>query len=280
MTAAVILATISTMRVAIQGEVASFHHAAARQWFGNDSTPIACDTFPEVFGALNRLKADAAVVAIENSLYGAINQVYDLIESHGYPITGEVHLPIHQQLIGTPDSQVTHVYSHPVALAQCEHYLDTHHPNATRIEHSDTAAAVRFIKDAKNPHYAAIASHDAANLYGVPVIAENIESNQANFTRFLVIEPHGTVPADADRTSLVLTTNHEPGALAKVLTVLAQHDINLSKLQSRPIVGKPWHYRFYLVLDSAGDTLHAALADIEHAVDSLTVLGEYRHHTS
>lgn len=266
------------MRVAIQGEVASFHDTAARQWFDVDITTIACDTFSEVFGALNRHEAEAAVVAIENSLYGGINQVYDLIESHGYPIIGEVHLPVRQQLIGTPGGQkITHIYSHPVALAQCENFLDANYPDAKRIEHSDTAAAVRFIKESKNPHYAAIASREAAELYQQHLINENIEDNPANFTRFLIIKPSGTPPSDANRTSIVLTTNHTPGALAKVLTVFADHNINLSKLQSRPIIGKPWHYRFYLVLDTAGKPLHAALGKIQPLIDSLTILGEYHH---
>ena len=263
------------MRIAIQGEVASFHHTAALEWFGQDITPIACDTFSEVFGALNRLEADAAVVAIENSLYGGINQVYDLIESHGYPIVGEVHLPVNQQLIGTPGHEITHVYSHPVALAQCESFLDNHLPNARRIEHSDTAGAVGFIASQNNPSFAAIASQQAAQHYEMPVLHENIEDNPANFTRFLVVRPNGQVPLGANRTSLVLTTNHTPGALANVLTTLAKHNINLSKLQSRPIVGKPWNYRFYLVLDTAGESLHAALNDIEPHIESLTILGEY-----
>ena len=264
------------MRIAIQGEHASFHHAAALQRFGKDATVIPCENFAEVFGTLNRHEADAAVVAIENSLYGGINQVYDLIESHGYPITGEVHLPIHQQLIGTPDTEITHIYSHPVALAQCVNFLDTHYPKAKRIEHHDTAGAVRFIAEANDTTYAAIANHEAAERYNLTVIAEDIEDNPANFTRFLVIQPKGVAPADANRTSLVLTTNHTPGALAGVLTVLAKHNINLSKLQSRPIVGKPWHYRFYLVLDTAHEPLHRALNDIKPLTASLTILGEYR----
>lgn len=263
------------MRIAIQGEIASFHHTAALQWFGNTITPVSCDTFAEVFGALNRLEADAGVVAIENSLYGGINQVYDLIESHGYPIVGEIHLPVHQQLIGTPGAEITHVYSHPVALAQCENFLDTHLPHTKRVEHPDTAGAAHFVAEQQNPHYAAVASREAAEQYGLAVLRENIEDNPANFTRFLVVQPHGKTPANANRTSLVLTTNHTPGALANVLTVFAAHGINLSKLQSRPIVGKPWHYRFYFVLDTAGAPLHVALHDIKPHVASLTILGEY-----
>ena len=245
------------MRIAIQGDTASFHHIAAMEWRGDDAAIVPCETFDDVFGALNRHDAELGVVAIENSLYGGINHVYDLIEAHGYPIVGEIHLPIHQQLIGTPSTPVTHIYSHPVALAQCQEYLDAHYPEAIRIEYHDTAAAVA--------------------LHNMPIIAENIEDNPANFTRFLVIQPHGIAPTDANRTSLVITTNHTPGALAGVLSIFAQHDINLSKLQSRPIIGQLWRYRFYLVLDVAGGQLRAALKDIEPLTESLTILGEYRH---
>lgn len=265
------------MRIAIQGEKASFHDAAARSWFSGSISLIPCETFSEVFGSLNRHEADAAVVAIENSLYGGINQVYDLIESHGYPIVGEIHLPIHHQLIGTPGAEITHIYSHPVALAQCEDYLETHYPSAEKIEYYDTAAAVEFVKEKADPNLAAIASTEAATLHDMPILKQNIEDNPANFTRFLVIQPEGKAPKDADRTSLVITTNHTPGALAKVLTVFADMGINLSKLQSRPIIGKPWKYRFYLVLDTAGDQLQSALKAIEPLTDTVTILGEYKH---
>lgn len=268
------------MRIAIQGEAASFHHTAAIQWFGDTATIIPCNTFADVFRTVDEHRADAAVVAIENSLYGSINQVYDLLESHHHPIIGEVHLPVRQQLIGTSRVDITHIYSHPVALAQCERFLDTHYPNAERIEHADTAGAVHFISQQHNPHYAAIASAAAAALYDVPIIQSNIEDNPANITRFLIIDPQGTPPTDANRTSLVLTTTHTPGALAAVLSRFAEAGVNLSKLQSRPIHGKPWHYSFYLVVDTAGETLHAALKDIEPHITSLKILGEYHHDTS
>lgn len=265
------------MRVAIQGVSGSFHHVAAQQWFGDDTTIIPADSFAEVFGILNRHDAEVAVVAIENSLYGSINQVYDLIESHRYPIVGEIHLPIHQQLIGLSDhASVSRIYSHPVALAQCEQYLDTHFPNAERIEYHDTAAAVELIKELGDHHYAAIAGTQAAIAHTLPIIANDIEDNPANFTRFLVINPHGNAPEQANRTSLVLRTNHTPGALAKVLSAFAAANINLAKLQSRPIIGSPWTYQFYLVVDAAGSQLKEVLRDVEPLTTSLTILGQYR----
>ena len=264
------------MRIAIQGELGSFHHVATLRWFGEDAAIVPAESFDEVFGLLNRFEAGAAVVAIENSLYGGISHVYDLLESHRYPIIGEVHVPVHQQLIGTPGADVKQVYSHPVALAQCSDYLGANYPNAARIEFHDTAAAVEYVKQLGDPRVAAIASREAALLHNLPIIAENIEDNPANFTRFLVVKPNGTPPPDANRTTLVITTNHTPGALAKVLTVFAELGINLSKLQSRPIIGKPWHYRFYLVLDTAGAPLETALADIQPFITESVVLGQYR----
>lgn len=268
------------MRVAIQGEAGSFHDQAAHQWFGDDISIVCGDSFSEVFGILNRHQADAAIVAIENTLTGGINPVYDLIESHGYPIIGEIHLPIHQQLIGSTGHEITRIYSHPVALAQCEAFLDSNYPSAARIEHHDTSGAVGFIKQSGDKSFAAIAGRQAAELHGMEIIEQNVEDNPANFTRFLVLKPNGTPPSDANRTSLVLTTNHTPGALAKVLAIFASRNINLSKLQSRPIVGKPWNYRFYLVLDIAGPELHQTLSEIKPLTSSITVLGEYKHSLS
>lgn len=265
------------MRVAIQGEIGSFHDQAAQDWFGGDISIVPAESFSEVFGLLNRHEADAAVVAIENSLHGSINQVYDLIESHGYPIVGEHHLRIHQQLIGHLNQKITHVYSHPVALAQCEQFLATNYPDAKKVEHHDTAAAVEFIKRPGMEHAAAIASEQAASLHEMPIITKNIEDNSANFTRFLIIQPGGHIQIGANRTSIVITTNHEPGALVKILQVFASNSVNLSKLQSRPIVGKPWKYSFYLVLDTAGQPLYDCMKQIKPFVISQKILGEYVH---
>lgn len=275
----VLNATISfVMRIAIQGDAGSFHDEAAKLWTNNDVEIVPASSFPETFKAVENNQAEALIVAIENSLYGGINQVYDLIEEYGYPIIGEIHLPIHHQLIskGTADT-ITDIYSHPVALAQCETYLDTHFPHAERHEYHDTAAAVAHIKQLNNPATAAIASEVAAHMHTMPIVASNIEDNPANFTRFLVLQPDGAAPKDANRTSLVLTTGNTPGSLAQFLTIFAAKNINLSKLQSRPIVGTPWKYRFYLVVDVAGSELAAALDEISPLTSSLTVLGQYRH---
>jgi prephenate dehydratase len=266
------------MNIAIQGEKASFHDQATRLWFGNDAIIIPGNTFADVFDALDNGTADQAVVAIENTLYGSIDQTLDLIEKHRFAITGELFLHIHQQLITLPDvslSDITQVYSHPVALAQCDNFLSQHLPKAKRIEYHDTAASVRFIKNNGDPSVAAIAGAVAASDYSLPILQHNIEDNKANTTRFLVINPKGAVPAHANKSSLSLVTNHSPGALAHVLTLFAQAGANLTKLESRPIVGSSWKYRFHLDVEIAGAPLHAIIAQIRQTGATVTILGEY-----
>jgi prephenate dehydratase len=267
------------MRVAIQGQLGSFHHQVAKQWFGDDVQILPAETFSEVFGLLNRQETTLAIVAIENTLYGSINEVYDLIESHRYPIIGEVYLPIEQQLIALPGAKttdITHIYSHPVALAQCENYLDIHFPNAERIEHHDTAGSVEFVKNTNDKSMAAIAGRVAAETYDLPILAENIEDNKANVTRFMVINTHAPTVIDTNKASLVVQTNHTPGALAHVLATFANAGVNLTKLQSRPIIGKVWKYLFYIDVETSGEQLAALIKEIEKNETVVTVLGEYK----
>ncbi|HEX6416538.1 MAG TPA: prephenate dehydratase domain-containing protein [Candidatus Saccharimonadales bacterium] len=266
------------MNVAIQGAQASFHHQAAASWFGQAVSIIECDSFGDVFGTLNRHEAAQAVIAVENSLYGSINEVLDLVEAHGYPIVGEVYLPIEQQLITLPNvslSQITRVYSHPVALAQCQHFLDTHLPNAERVEYHDTAASVELIKSLGNPAYAAISGRMSAELHGLPILSENIEDNRANITRFLVLSAGGKKPNDVSKASFVIATDHTPGALARILAGLASHGANLTKLQSRPIIGEPWNYRFYIDIEADASTIEECIDFLKNTAVKTTVLGKY-----
>lgn len=266
------------MHVAIQGELASFHHQAAQEWFGDDVSIVPCDSFEDVLDALDDSDATMAVIAVENSLYGSINEVLDLVESRRYPIVGEVFLRIKQQLIGMPDaplSGISRVYSHPVALAQCEQYLDEHLPDAERIAYYDTAASVEFIKSKQNPSYAAIAGTLAGKLHELPVVQKDIEDNQANYTRFWVLGARGSCVERANKASLVITTDHTPGALARVLTLLAKHGANLTKLQSRPIVGQPWNYRFYIDIEAEEPHLTDAVTSLLQAGVQVTELGRY-----
>lgn len=267
-----------TKTVAIQGDQASFHDIAAKRLFG-DVGRVYCDTFARTFEAVTEGKADAALCAIENSLYGSINEVYDLLLAHQLKITGEVFLRIEQCLIGLPGTKVDNikkVYSHPVALAQCAAYLDTTLAQAEREEYHDTAASVAFVKELGDPTIAAIASREAAELHGLSILAASIETNKENYTRFVALSK-AVQPGPTNKTSLVVELGKAPGSLYAFLGVFAKRSIALSKLQSRPIVGKAWHYIFYVDLE-VGDNnaFKEALAELESLDCTLTVLGSYK----
>ena len=270
--------------VAIQGDVASFHDIAARRFFSQQSQPICCDTFDGTFKALDSGEADYAVCAIENSLYGSINEVYDLLLRYNFSIIGEVYLRIEQCLIGLPGANIRdlkEVYSHPVALAQCERYFETMLPNTKLLELHDTAASVVFIKTKNDPTLAAVASEEAATLHGMSVLASSIETNQQNYTRFMVLSKTKSRVEGANKTSLVIRTRHTPGALYNALGAFATLNINLSKLQSRPIIGKSWHYMFYVDVEAGANE-----PAFQQAIDALLsqgcdvqILGSYLHGT-
>lgn len=265
------------MRIAIQGQEGSFHHQVAASWYGSNAEIIPCTTFRDVFDAYENGEADAIVTAVENTIYGSINEVYQLIEDCSAPIIGEVKLAIDQMLIGLPGarlSDITEVYSHPVALAQCRAFLGKKLPNAEVVEFFDTAGAVEFVMNEQNKRAAAIAGAQAAALYGAQVIAPSIQDDDTNITRFVVLEDTATNP-QANRASLVVTTNHEPGALVEVLQVFAKNNVNLAKLQSQPIRGTPWKYKFFIVVDCAGEKLREIVSVIEASDHSVTLLGEY-----
>lgn len=264
-------------KVAIQGQAASFHDIATRQFFGDDIAFRHCDTFSETFQALADNTVDHAVVAIENSLFGSINKVYDLLLTHKFWIIGEVYLRIEQCLIGLPGADIRaiiEVHSQLEALAQCEEYLDMVLPQAARFEQHDTAASVADVKKWGDPSKAAIASRAAAELHDMEILASEIETNKQNYTRFVVLAKSEQPVKAANKTSLVLTTRGDtkPGALYRALGAFAKHSINLTMLQSRPVVGKAWHYLFYVDM---GISMHH-----EHFQSALTELSDLGYHTT
>ena len=266
--------------IAIQGDQASFHDIATAKLFG-DSGRVYCDTFAGTFRALAEDRADYAVVAIENSLYGSINEVYDLLLKHEFSIVAETYLRIEQCLIGFPGTkleEIEAVYSHPVALAQCEEFLETVLPEASRNEAHDTAGSVAYIAEQDTPRFAAIASAEAAALYGMDVLKHSIETNKENYTRFVVLSKTRTsvFSGVANKSTLVVTTTHQPGALYDALGVFAKQGINLSKLQSRPIIGKAWHYMFYIDIAAASGALTSAKHELEAQGCTVTILGSYK----
>lgn len=268
--------------IALQGERASFHDIAARQFFGDDINILPCETFTKAIEQLENKKADYAVVAIENSLYGSINEVYDLLlEDHAW-IAGEVYLRIAQCLISLPGATIENikeVHSHPVALAQCEDFLDTKLPKAERFEHHDTAGSVADIKKWNKNDKAAIASRSAAKLHGLEILAEEIETHHENYTRFVVISRQPETVSGANKSSLVLITDHRPGSLYQALGVFAKAGINLSKLQSRPIIGQAWHYMFYVDVeeDANSKLLNNVSQELKLGGCEVTILGSYQN---
>ncbi len=194
------------MRIAIQGQAGSFHHAVAKRYFSREIELVCCETFHEVFASLKASRADQAVCAIENTLYGSIADNYDLLVRYQFPIVGEEIEHIHQNLIARPHTKVTEiaeVYSHPVALDQCREWLEANLPNTEIIEHHDTAGAVEYVRSLDSPHAAAIAGAQAASLYDMPILMPDIEDEKTNLTRFFILDPQGTTPANADKASLV-----------------------------------------------------------------------------
>ena len=271
-------------KISIQGVQASFHDIAAKQFFGADTTREYCETFEATLAAACDGTADYALCAIENSLYGSINEVYDLLLNTHLHIIGEVYLRVEQCLIGLPGAdpaKATAVYSHHVALAQCDEYLDEHLPTAKRLEFHDTAASVEHIKQLNDSTIFAIASRQAAELHGLEIIAESIETNKENYTRFVALSKEEGVVEGANKASLILTTNHNPGALYEALGCFAKNGINLTKIQSRPIIGKAWHYMFYVDIDAAteSDEYQQASAELAALDCEILVLGSYKKST-
>lgn len=268
------------MKIAIQGQVASFHDQAARRLFGNSIELICCETFADVFAALKSSAADYAVVAVENSLHGPITPVYDLLLRDKPWMFKELYLQIHQCLIGLPGtaiSDIQEVYSHVAALSQCEDFLTHTLHDAKHLEHADTAGAVADVATWGDKTKAAIASAAAAEHYGLEVLQANIETNAHNYTRFVTISREEQPTTEATKTSIVLRTNHQTGALYRALGVFEQHNINLTMLTSRPIIGQHQRYMFYLDFNAG---IHSPAA--HHIIDELRsldceviVLGSY-----
>jgi len=276
--------------VAFQGERGAFSEDAAKRLFGEKIRTEPCRSFEDLFEAVTSGKADCAVVPIENTLAGSVHKNYDLLLQHNLTILAELSLRIVHNLIGLPGTslgQIRRVYSHPVALAQCERFL-RRLPEIEAAAAYDTAGSVKTIVEAGLADEAAIAGSSAAQFYGAQVLIEGIEDNKKNFTRFLVLaapEKSESIasllePPSEDRprkTSLVFRISNRPGALFRALAVFALRDIDLLKIESRPIEGRPWEYSFYLDLagDSADPNIQRAIGHLNEMTESVRVLGSY-----
>jgi prephenate dehydratase len=267
-------------KVSIQGYEGSFHQVAAQAFFGKDVAVLPCATFREVVKlAADKRSADGGVMAIENSIAGSILPNYNLLQKSNLQVVGEVYLQIHQNLLvnrGVALEDIKEVHSHPMALLQCLDYLDSH--NWKLVETEDTALSAKHIHQHKSKHMAAIASTLAAELYDLQVIAPKIQSEKANYTRFLVLQNgNAQTVADADKASLYFQVAHSRGSLAKVLTMVADGGVNLSKLQSFPVPGSNWKYSFHADMEFENvEQFNQVLSAIAPLVETIKVYGIYK----
>ncbi|MCL5287821.1 MAG: prephenate dehydratase [Acidobacteria bacterium] len=266
------------LRVAFQGERGAFSEEAARTLLGNRIVTVPRANFAQLFRAVRDGVADVLLAPVENSLAGAVQPVHDLLLSSRLHIVGEVVRPIAHCLIGCPGAsfaKLTAVQSHPVALAQCERFFAAY-PGLQRIAADDTAGSVREIIARGDPRRAAIAGEFAARAYGARILRRHLEDHRKNFTRFFLLSPAAQPIRGADKLSVVFELRHQPGALLRALEPFARRSLNLLKIESRPIPGRPWEYRFYLdVRARAGAPLAVALDDLKRASSRLRVLGHY-----
>lgn len=267
-------------RIAIQGFRGSFHERAAHLFFGKDIKIIPCETFRDLFMSLENGHADFAVCAIENSLAGSILPNYALLGGTPVEIFGEVYVHIAMQLLGQPGqklSDITEVHSHPVALLQCQNFFSKH-PNIRQVESIDTALSAKEIAEGNILHRATVASKEAAEYYGLDILATNIHDNEKNFTRFLALRPRkeDVVHPTATKASFSFRAFHEPGSLATVLSIIGEHGINLTKIQSIPVVGEAWRYYMYVDVEFADYDIYMHMIQaIQPHVRDLYILGEY-----
>ncbi|HVJ07771.1 MAG TPA: prephenate dehydratase [Acidisarcina sp.] len=269
------------MRIAIQGEPGSFSHEAALK-MEPEATIVPCSLSSEVFRRVVEGHVDAAVIPIENSLAGPVVEHYDLLLAHDVTIEREALLRIRHNLIAMPGSsieEIRRVSSHPVALAQCRHFLEQHQ-HMEVFPFYDTAGSVKQLMEQRETHAAGIASQIAATYYGAAVLAADIEDNPQNFTRFFFVRPTAKVQPDpkANKVSLAFSVANRPGTLVQALQVFSAHGTNLTKIESRPVPGQPWHYVFYVdyQITAPGDT-RVPMEELLHHCSMVKELGSYRH---
>ncbi len=270
--------------VVIQGIAGCFHDIAAREYFrGEEIEIVPCDHFDVLFDTLLSDKDLIGIVAIENTIAGSLLQNHTLLADSGLRIAGEQKLRIKHNLVALPDQDVTdihEVYSHPIALMQCQNFLKEHRAMKA-VEHDDTASSARMIAELGERGKAAICGELAAEIYGLQILAKGIETNKRNFTRFLVVG-HEEKVAEMNvgkfpnKASLLLVLPHEEGSLAQVLSILSFYKMNLTRIQSTPIIGREWEYQFYIDLEFDKYARYMnALNAVRPLSSELRVLGEY-----
>ena len=269
-------------KIAIQGIKGSFHEDAATRYFEDEDIEIVeCKSFRSVCNLIDQDQVDIAVMAIENSIAGSILQNYSLIREYHLRVIGEIYIHIHMNLMmipGRKKEDVKVIYSHPMAIRQCAEYIEAHFPLAKIIENQDTAASGRIISTEKLMDAAAIGNARSADIYDLEILDSGIETNKKNFTRFWILSKHGNGNTDSNnnKASIAFEVGHYYGALAKALNIFATNRINLNKIQSIPIIGKPNEYTIHVDLEfDSEDDYEKAIHDVLKNVSSLSILGEY-----
>lgn len=266
--------------IAYQGEPGAFSEHAARSFFGGGARLLPVETFKDVFEYATKHPSGFGIVPLENSVFGSVHQNYDLLLRHKLSIVGEVKLRIQLHLMALPGisiRDIDSVYSHPQALGQCEEFLRTL-KKVNVVAYYDTAGSAKMIRKEKRRDAAALASGRAATRYGLRILRKNVESNHNNYTRFIVLSRKRSVPTRHGKMSLVFAVKNIPGALFKALAVFALREINLLKIESRPLVGKPWEYFFYLDIEGTPneERVVQALGHLGELATFVRVLGSYQ----
>ena len=275
-------------KVAIQGFNGSYHDIATREFFQDEEIElICCETFNEVFSAIAADSNVVALVAIENTIAGSLLHNYELLRDSGTIIVGEQKLRIAHCICCLPDEDwqdLSEVHSHPVALAQCEAFLQRH-PELKAVQADDTALSAKEIMDKQLRGHAAICSTHAAKMYGMRILQENIETNKHNFTRFLVVADRWRadelkaegIGSQANKANIVFSLPHQEGSLSQILSIFTFYRINLTKIQSLPIIGREWEYMFYVDVTFDDYTrFHQSIDAVRPLTKELTILGEYK----
>lgn len=266
------------VKVAFQGERGAFSEDAAAKLFGVDIDYLPCSRLKQVFEHVSRDKVEYGVVPVENSQAGSINETYDLLLAYPLNIFAEVILRVSHCLMALPGEKladITTIYSHPQAIAQCAEFLSE--MNAEIMSSYDTAGSAKMIKEKRLRNCAAIASQKAADIYGLEVLAPEIETSANNYTKFAAISKQKAEPAQRNKTSLVFAAEHKPGSLYEILGIFATKGINLTKLESRPSRREPWEYVFYADFEghSDGKVYREAIKELQRKAAFVKILGSY-----
>jgi prephenate dehydratase len=268
------------MKIAIQGVAGAFHDEAARKFFGENISLMECDTFRLLCEKVDSGEVDYGIMAIENTIAGSLLQNYGYLDEFKLKITGEIYLRIRMNLMalkGTNIKSLKQVLSHPIALRQCAEYLSSLPKEVVISETEDTAESAKNIYENQLVDTAAVAGSIAAKMYNLEILKEGIETIQKNYTRFITLSKnHNPIP-DSNKASLSFEVRHQPGSLVEALSIFARHEVNVTKIQSVPILGQPYRYSFHVDVEwNNSNDYNAAISEIIRHVSGLSIYGEYR----